>query len=247
MTSPQQLINNRRIATHESKTVTLVLITIALSYLLLFLGMPLFAVFYEALGKGWALYWAALQDPDAWSAIELTVIAAAIAVPANLVFGVAAAWAIAKFEFRGKSILITLIDLPYTVSPVVSGLIYVLLFGAHADHLVACHLQQEAVNRMGDGLFLNGSVDNAAFEFGGLDGLDLYRSFDGELQQPFHAIYTDGGAEAPNLGCVERQPGFIVLQTAEELPHDVLAPTRNQFFIAEAVLQIQQAGHEAYR
>ncbi len=130
MSLPQQLINNRKIATHESKAVTLVLITVALSYLLLFLGIPLFAVFYEALGKGWALYWAALQDPDAWSAIELTLIAAAIAVPANLVFGVAAAWAIAKFEFRGKSVLITLIDLPFAVSPVVSGLIYVLLFGA---------------------------------------------------------------------------------------------------------------------
>ncbi|RFC32625.1 MAG: hypothetical protein DID91_2727703400 [Candidatus Nitrotoga sp. MKT] len=98
---------------------------------------------------------------------------------------------------------------------------------------------------MGKGLFLNGGVNNDAFEFGGLDGLDLYRSFDGELQQPFHAIFTDGSAEAPNLGCVARQPGFIVLQTAEELPHDVLAPTRNQLFIAEvvAVLQIQQAGH----
>ncbi|RFC32622.1 MAG: sulfate ABC transporter, permease protein CysW [Candidatus Nitrotoga sp. MKT] len=130
MSSSHQSINNRKIATHESKAVTLVLITVALSYLLLFLGIPLFAVFYEALGKGWALYWAALQDPDAWSAIELTLIAAAIAVPANLVFGVAAAWAIAKFEFRGKSVLLTLIDLPYTVSPLVSGLICVLLFSA---------------------------------------------------------------------------------------------------------------------
>jgi sulfate transport system permease protein len=130
MSLPHQLINIRKIATHESKAVTLVLITVALSYLLLFLGIPLFAVFYEALGKGWTFYWAALQDPDAWSAIELTLIAAAIAVPANLVFGVAAAWAIAKFEFRGKSVLITLIDLPFAVSPVVSGLIYVLLFGA---------------------------------------------------------------------------------------------------------------------
>ncbi|MDQ3268359.1 MAG: hypothetical protein M3P47_06535, partial [Pseudomonadota bacterium] len=76
MKPPQQLINNRRIATHESKAVTLILITVTLLYLLLFLGIPLFAVFYEALGKGWALYWAALQVPDAWSAIELTVIAA---------------------------------------------------------------------------------------------------------------------------------------------------------------------------
>ncbi|MDD2777028.1 MAG: sulfate ABC transporter permease subunit CysW [Gallionella sp.] len=119
-----------RIATHESQGVTLLLIGTALLYLLLFLGLPLFAVFYEAFRKGWELYWAALQEPDAWSAIKLTFIAAAIAVPANLVFGVAAAWTIAKFEFKGKSLLITLIDLPFAVSPVVSGLVYVLLFGA---------------------------------------------------------------------------------------------------------------------
>ena len=119
-----------RIATHESKGVTWLLIGTALLYLLLFLGLPLFAVFYEAFRKGWELYWAALQEPDAWSAIKLTFIAAAIAVPANLVFGVSAAWAIAKFEFKGKSLLITLIDLPFAVSPVVSGLVYVLLFGA---------------------------------------------------------------------------------------------------------------------
>jgi len=120
-----------KISTHESKGVTLLLIAVALGYLLLFLGLPLFAVFYQAFSKGWDLYWAALKEPDAWSAIELTLITAAISVPANLVFGVAAAWAIAKFEFRGKSLLITLIDLPFAVSPVVSGLIYVLLFGAN--------------------------------------------------------------------------------------------------------------------
>lgn len=125
-----KLKNDRKNATHESPKVTMALITVAMSYLLLFLGMPLFAVFHEALGKGWELYWAALQDPDAWSAIKLTLVAAAISVPANLLFGIAAAWAIAKFEFRGKSVLITLIDLPFAVSPVVSGLIYVLLFGA---------------------------------------------------------------------------------------------------------------------
>ncbi len=122
--------SRRKISTRESRGVTLLLIGIALAYLLLFLGLPLTAVFVEALSKGWQLYWAALQEPDAWSAIKLTLTAAAIAVPANLLFGIAAAWAIAKFEFRGKSLLITLIDLPFAVSPVVSGLVYVLLFGA---------------------------------------------------------------------------------------------------------------------
>ncbi len=125
-----QVALTRRISTRESTGVTLLLIGVALIYLVLFLGLPLFAVFYEAFSKGWGLYWAALQEPDAWSAIELTLITAAIAVPANLVFGVAAAWAIAKFEFKGKSLLITLIDLPFAVSPVVSGLVFVLLFGA---------------------------------------------------------------------------------------------------------------------
>ncbi len=120
----------RRISTHESIGVTLLLIFVALVYLVLFLGLPLVAVFVEALSKGWGLYLSALKEPDAWSAIKLTLLTAAIAVPANLVFGVAAAWAIAKFEFKGKSLLITLIDLPFAVSPVVAGLIYVLLFGA---------------------------------------------------------------------------------------------------------------------
>jgi sulfate transport system permease protein len=101
----------------------------ALAYLTLFLFVPLFAVFFEALKKGWGTYAAAVMDADAWSAIRLTLLAAAIAVPLNLVFGVAAAWAIAKFDFRCKSVLITLIDLPFSVSPVVSGLIYVLVFG----------------------------------------------------------------------------------------------------------------------
>ena len=119
-----------KISTQESKPIKLLLIAIALAYLLLFLGLPLYAVFHEAFSKGWGLYLQALQEPDAWSAIELTLIVAALAVPANLIFGVAAAWCIAKFEFRGKSLLVTLIDLPFAVSPVVSGLIYVLLFGA---------------------------------------------------------------------------------------------------------------------
>ncbi len=131
----------RKISTHESLGVTLLLIGVALSYLLLFLGLPLATVFVEAFKKGWELYLSALMEPDAWAAIKLTLIAAGIAVPANLVFGVAAAWAIAKFEFKGKSLLITLIDLPFAVSPVVSGLVYVLLFGAQGwfGHWLQAH------------------------------------------------------------------------------------------------------------
>ncbi|MES2580693.1 MAG: sulfate ABC transporter permease subunit CysW [Pseudomonadota bacterium] len=116
-------------ATSEPVWVRWTLITIVLFFLGLFLIVPLAAVFTEALRKGFDTYITALVDPDALSSIKLTLIAAAIAVPLNLVFGVAAAWAIAKFEFRGKSILITLIDLPFAVSPVIAGLIYVLIFG----------------------------------------------------------------------------------------------------------------------
>ena len=114
----------------ESTWVRVVLIGLALLFMGLFLVLPLAAVFTEALRKGLGAYLNALQDEDAWSAIRLTLITAAIAVPLNLVFGVAAAWAIAKFEFRGKALLTTLIDLPFSVSPVVAGLIYVLMFGA---------------------------------------------------------------------------------------------------------------------
>jgi sulfate/thiosulfate transport system permease protein len=110
--------------------VPLVLTAVALAYLALFLFVPLFAVFFEALKKGWSVYAAAIMEPDAWAAVRLTLLAAAVAVPLNLVFGLAAAWAIAKFDFRGKSVLVTLIDLPFSVSPVVSGLIFVLVFGA---------------------------------------------------------------------------------------------------------------------
>jgi sulfate transport system permease protein len=116
-------------ATLEPKSVRLLLIGIALVFLTLFLFIPLVAVFYEGLKKGWDVYVESLIEPDAWSAIKLTLITAAIAVPLNVVFGVAAAWTIAKFEFRGKNILLTLIDLPFSVSPVIAGLIYVLLFG----------------------------------------------------------------------------------------------------------------------
>jgi sulfate transport system permease protein len=114
----------------EPLWVRTVLISIALLFLTAFLIVPLVAVFAEAFKKGWEAYIAAIIDPDAISAIKLTLITAAIAVPLNLVFGVAASWCIAKFEFRGKSILLTLIDLPFSVSPVISGLIYVLMFGA---------------------------------------------------------------------------------------------------------------------
>lgn len=106
------------------------LLTFALLFLALFLVVPLAAVFTEALRRGWQAYVASFVEPDALAAIRLTLLTSAVAVPANLVFGVAAAWAIAKFHFRGKSLLITLIDLPFAVSPVISGLIYVLMFGA---------------------------------------------------------------------------------------------------------------------
>jgi sulfate transport system permease protein len=117
-------------ATAEPFWVRALLIGIALAFLTLFLFVPLAAVFGEALRKGWQAYAAAIVEPDSLSAIRLTLLTAAIAVPLNLVFGVAAAWTIAKFEFRGKNLLLTLIDLPFSVSPVISGLIYVLIFGA---------------------------------------------------------------------------------------------------------------------
>jgi sulfate/thiosulfate transport system permease protein len=116
--------------TTEPRWVQWTLIAVALAFLSVMLFVPLAAVFWEALRKGFGPYFAALADPDALAAIRLTLCTAAIAVPCNLVFGVAAAWAIAKFEFRGKNLLTTLLDLPFAVSPVVSGLIYVLIFGA---------------------------------------------------------------------------------------------------------------------
>ncbi|PXX49935.1 MULTISPECIES: sulfate ABC transporter permease subunit CysW [Aquitalea] len=117
--------------TTESRPVRYALTAVALVFLFLFLLLPLIGVFWEALHKGWQLYLAALVEPEALSAIRLTLIAAGIAVPLNLVFGVAAAWAIARFDFRGKSLLTTLIDLPFAVSPVVAGLMFILLFGAN--------------------------------------------------------------------------------------------------------------------
>ena len=130
MSSTPPVIRHAHQDTSEAAWVRRALITVALVFVVLFLVLPLAAVFTEALRKGIGAYLAALQEPDAWSAIKLTLIAAAISVPLNLVFGVAAAWAIAKYEFRGKSFLTTLVDLPFSISPVVVGLMYVLVFGA---------------------------------------------------------------------------------------------------------------------
>jgi sulfate transport system permease protein len=116
---------------HGQGLARLALIAMALLFLGLFLLMPLLVVFVQALAKGIGAYFVAISDPVAWTAVRLTLYVAAIAVPCNLVFGVAAAWAIAKFNFRGKSALITLIDLPFAVSPVIAGLVFVLLFGSH--------------------------------------------------------------------------------------------------------------------
>jgi sulfate transport system permease protein len=114
----------------ESRTAQVLLITLALAFLAFFLMLPLIAVFSEALKQGIGPFLDAVANPDAFSAIRLTLIIAAISVPLNMVFGLAASWAITKFSFPGKNLLLTLIDLPFSVSPVVSGLIFVLLFGA---------------------------------------------------------------------------------------------------------------------
>jgi sulfate transport system permease protein len=119
-----------RSAVNETATTRWVLILIGLAFMGLFLVLPLYTVFSEAFSRGFGFYLEALSQPDAVSAIRLTLLVAAIAVPLNLVFGVCASWAIAKHEFKGKTFLITLIDLPFSVSPVISGLVYVLLFGS---------------------------------------------------------------------------------------------------------------------
>ena len=123
-------VRRTQAGTTEAPWVRYTLIGIALAFMLLFLVLPLAAVFAEALRKGFGAYLEGLREPDAWSAIQLTLITALIAVPLNLVFGVAAAWCIAKYEFKGKAFLTTLVDLPFSVSPVVAGLVYVLMFGA---------------------------------------------------------------------------------------------------------------------
>jgi sulfate/thiosulfate transport system permease protein len=117
-------------ATREPPWVKRLILALGLGFFVLFLLLPLVSVFFEAFRKGAGVYFAALSEPDAVSALLLTLLAAAIAVPLNLVFGVWAAWAVTKFDFTGKSFLVTLIDLPFSVSPVVAGLIYVLIFGA---------------------------------------------------------------------------------------------------------------------
>jgi sulfate transport system permease protein len=114
----------------ESRTVQVLAVFFCLLFMALFLVLPLWSVFAEAFAKGIDAYLAALGNKDAQSAIRLTLLVAAVAVPLNVVFGVAASWAIAKFEFKGKAFLITLIDLPFSVSPIISGMVYVLLFGA---------------------------------------------------------------------------------------------------------------------
>ncbi|TCP90582.1 sulfate transport system permease protein [Rhizobium sp. PP-CC-2G-626] len=121
-----------RSATSESRLARYGLITLSLAFVGLFLVLPLAIVFTEALRKGPGAFFEAIADPETWAAIRLTLLVAAIAVPLNLVFGIAAAWAIAKFEFKGKAFLTTLIDLPFSVSPVISGLVFVLLFGSHS-------------------------------------------------------------------------------------------------------------------
>lgn len=118
-------------ATTEPRWVRWTLISVALGFLLLFVALPLVLIFIEAFAKGWRVYLASLTNADALSAIRLTLLIAAVAVPLNAVFGVVAAWAITKFRFRGKNLLVTLIDLPIAVSPVISGMIFVLLFGLH--------------------------------------------------------------------------------------------------------------------
>jgi sulfate transport system permease protein len=126
----RESVFEKRAATRDPTWVKWAILGIALSFFAIFIFLPLVAVFVEAFRKGWTTYYRALIEPDALSAIRLTLMAAAIAVPLNVIFGISAAWAIAKYQFRGKQLLTTLIDLPFSVSPVVAGLIYVLVFGA---------------------------------------------------------------------------------------------------------------------
>ncbi|MBU6170783.1 MAG: sulfate ABC transporter permease subunit CysW [Verrucomicrobia bacterium] len=117
--------------TTESKPVRLLLIAVAAFILSLFLLLPLIAVFAEALRRGWELFLASLKEEEAWSAVKLTLMAAGLSVPLNTLFGLSAAWLVTKFRFRGRAFLLSLIDLPFAVSPVIAGMVWVLLFGAH--------------------------------------------------------------------------------------------------------------------
>ncbi|MDF2935142.1 MAG: sulfate transporter, inner rane subunit CysW [Paenibacillaceae bacterium] len=118
-------------STTEPLAVRIILITVALLFLVLVLLLPLVTVFMQAFRKGAEVYFAALRDKDALAAVRLTLLTALITVPLNTVFGLAAAWAITKFRFKGKNFLITLIDLPFAISPVIAGMVFILLFGAH--------------------------------------------------------------------------------------------------------------------
>ncbi len=129
--SKKSKTGNRSARLQEGRATRIGLIALAFAFLLLFLFMPLASVFFEAFRKGWTTYWQSFNDPAVFHAIKLTLLVAGIAVPLNIAFGLCASWAIAKYEFRGKSFLLTLIDLPFAISPVISGLIYVLLFGAN--------------------------------------------------------------------------------------------------------------------
>lgn len=127
----QTTISRPNDAITEPNWVRHLLLSISLIFVALFLVLPLISVFSEAIEKGWIAYIEAIKEPDAVSAIKLTLLTAAIAVPLNLIFGLSASWLIAKHEFRGRNLLLTLIDLPFSISPVISGLVFVLLFGAH--------------------------------------------------------------------------------------------------------------------
>jgi sulfate transport system permease protein len=132
MSAATTTLSNKKTSNHrisEPAVIRWILTAIALTFLALFLLVPLSAVFSQAFEKGLSVYLEALREPDTLSAVKLTLITAAVAVPLNLVFGVMASWSIAKFSFPGRNLLITLIDLPFSVSPVISGLIYVLIFG----------------------------------------------------------------------------------------------------------------------
>ena len=138
--NPAKLVERRQLALQDADWVRWSLIAIALSFIGLFICLPLGLVIFKAMSKGIEAYWSALSEPDTLAAIKLTLLTALVTVPLNTVFGVAAAWAITRFEFKGKSLLTTLIDLPFSVSPVISGLIFVLLFGAEGwvgDWLIA--------------------------------------------------------------------------------------------------------------